>query len=49
MIATGTPFTSRSTQGLNTGSPKSAVSTFCARNSIGGSSFATASRTRAAP
>ena len=35
MIATGTPFTGRSAYGLNTGSSKSRVRTFCARNSIG--------------
>ena len=48
-IATGTPLISCSTQGANTGSPKSWVLTFCATNSIRPSSFATASRTRSAP
>ena len=42
-------FTVRIAQGLNTGSSKSAVRTFCARNSIGSSSRSTACCTRAAP
>jgi hypothetical protein len=49
MMATSVPFTSRITYGLNTGSPKSAVFTFCATNSIRPASSATACLTRSAP
>ena len=49
ITATGTPFCSRSAYGSNTGSSKSWVRTFCARNPIGASSFSTAALTRAMP
>ena len=49
MIATGTPLIVRVVDALNTGSPKSVVFTFCARNSIPPSSFSTASFMRFSP